>query len=43
MYLSASCIDPFDFAQGRLFAAKSAAQDDKALGYSKDETVLTNA
>ncbi len=23
------CIDPFDFAQGRLCAAKDAAQDDK--------------
>jgi len=28
----AGCIGPFDFAQGRLFAAKCAAQDDNAWG-----------
>jgi hypothetical protein len=38
MYLSASCVGPFDCAQGRLFAAKSAAQDDNTLDYSKSGT-----
>jgi hypothetical protein len=36
----ASSIGPFDFAQGGLFAAKNAAQDDKA-GMMDDVGMMT--
>ncbi len=39
---TASCIDPFGFAQGGLFAAKCAALDDNliSLGHSEDDDAV---